>query len=297
MFGRRRRHQEEAAEAARESDRRALFAQLATRPDDVCPFLGLADDRVGYVHRSSPEHRCYAFGDPAALSDEQQTRVCLDRGYGTCPRYLRGVLVIPTEELEALRRPAPSAASSAPPRPPAPAKRRRRPVVAWLIGLLLLVVAGGAAGVLYLGGGLPPIASQSATPTPTEVATPIPTPSPAPSATPAPPTPTPTPEPTPTAGDVFVGYEVAVGPGEFTVFEVDAAGAVTRTLGATFAAESRGTVDRVEAPNGLLHWRTIGGGYDGLSYIRDRSGTFIIREVYRAPDGSRRAIVLEPEET
>lgn len=297
MFGRRRRQQEEAAEAARESDRRALFAQLATRPDDVCPFLGLADDRVGYVDGSSPEHRCYAFGDPAALSDEQQTRVCLDRGYGTCPRYLRGVLVIPTEELEALRRPAPSAASTAPP-PPSRAERRRRPVAAWLIGLLLLVLVGGTAGVLYFGGGLPGIASGTATPSPTTVPTPIPTPSVAPSPTPVAGSPTPTPEPTPTAGDIFVGYEVAVGPGDdFRVFLVDDAGEIVESRPAAFDAESRGDVERVEAPNGLLHWRTVGGDYDGFSYIRDQSGAFVIREVYRAPDGSRRAIVLEPGQT
>ena len=55
----------------------------------------------------SPEHRCYAFGDPAELSAEQQQKVCLQPGYGNCPRYLRGVLVIPTEELEALRHPQP----------------------------------------------------------------------------------------------------------------------------------------------------------------------------------------------
>ena len=62
-------------------------------------------DRTGYVDGVSDEHRCFAFGDPAPLSAEQQTRVCQERGYGNCPRYLRGVLVIPTEELEALRRP------------------------------------------------------------------------------------------------------------------------------------------------------------------------------------------------
>ena len=90
----------------------------------------------------SDDHRCYAFGDPAPLSAEQQTRVCQERGYGNCPRYLRGVLVIPTEELEALRRPRaplaepprparrPAGAAASPRRaaaaPAAPAARRRR---------------------------------------------------------------------------------------------------------------------------------------------------------------------------
>ena len=105
MFGRRKREEEAAAEAAREAERRALFAKLAKRPEHICPFLGLASERTEYVEGISDEHRCFAFGDPAPISAEQQTRVCQERGYGNCPRYLRGVLVIPTEELEALRRP------------------------------------------------------------------------------------------------------------------------------------------------------------------------------------------------
>ena len=45
-------------------------------------------ERSGRVRgRPRRAHRCYAFGDPAPLSTEQQTKVCLDRGYGTCPRY------------------------------------------------------------------------------------------------------------------------------------------------------------------------------------------------------------------
>lgn len=103
MFGRRKREEVAAAEAARESERRALFERLAQRPENICPFLGLEDERAGYVDGVSDEHRCFAFGDPAPLSAEQQTRVCQERGYGNCPRYLRGVLVIPTSELEALR--------------------------------------------------------------------------------------------------------------------------------------------------------------------------------------------------
>ena len=94
MFGRRKR-EEEAAEAAREAERRALFARLAERPEHICPFLGLDGDRSGYIEGVSEDHRCFAFGEPAALSAEQQTRVCQERGYGNCPRYLRGV-VAPT---------------------------------------------------------------------------------------------------------------------------------------------------------------------------------------------------------
>ena len=125
MFGRRKRQEEAAAEAAREAERHALFAKLAERPEHICPFLGLADDRAGYVEGVSDDHRCYAFGDPAPLSAEQQTRVCQERGYGNCPRYLRGVLVIPTEELEALRKPR-APLPEAPPPAAVPAERRRR---------------------------------------------------------------------------------------------------------------------------------------------------------------------------
>ena len=100
MFGRRGRESREAAD--REQSRRALFEELAKRPPDICPFLGLASSQTEYHDGFTREHRCYAFGDPVELSAEQQERVCLGRGYGNCPRYLRGVLVIPTEELEAL---------------------------------------------------------------------------------------------------------------------------------------------------------------------------------------------------
>ena len=134
MFGRRKREEEAAAEAAREGERRALFAKLAERPEHVCPFLGLVDERAGYVEGVSDDHRCYAFGDPAPLSAEQQTRVCQERGYGNCPRYLRGVLVIPTEELEALRRPSGAAAragaSAARHSPPTAPRRPSSPAVA-----------------------------------------------------------------------------------------------------------------------------------------------------------------------
>jgi hypothetical protein len=150
VFGRRGRR--EAQEAAREAERRAVFAELAKRPDTVCPFLGMADARTEFTDGVSESHRCYAFGDPAELSAEQQTKVCLQRGYGNCPRYLRGVLVIPTEELEALRRPAPPIT----PRPAVAAEprreRRRIPAaVLAVLGTMLLLAAGGAAVFVYLG--------------------------------------------------------------------------------------------------------------------------------------------------
>jgi hypothetical protein len=151
VFGRRSRKIEE--EAAREAERRALFEELAKRPDSICPFLGLAQARTEYHDGVNDEHRCYAFGDPAELSSEQQRKVCLQRGYGNCPRYLRGVLVIPTEELEALRRPTPRIERPAP-APVAAPKPARRPVSRGLVtalGVLLLLAAGGGAAFWYLG--------------------------------------------------------------------------------------------------------------------------------------------------
>jgi trimeric autotransporter adhesin len=148
VFGRRGRKEER--EAAREEERRALFAELAKRPDTVCPFLGMADARTKYTDGVDDKHRCYAFGDPAELSAEQQTKVCLQRGYGNCPRYLRGVLVIPTEELEALRRPPPPIQ----PRPPAAAaeprrKRRGIPAAAIFTALVLLIAVAGIGGAAF----------------------------------------------------------------------------------------------------------------------------------------------------
>ncbi len=285
MFRRRQRH-EATAEAAREAERKALFVRLAERPETVCPFLGLADDRTGYVDGATDEHRCYAFGDPAPLSDEQQTRVCLQRGYGNCPRYLRGVLVIPTEELEALRRPrAPG------PRPPERVERparRRRAVLLPILLLLLLVGGGGAAAWQLLGGGFGLGIAIAPTPTGTPAVTPVPTPTAATEATE-------TPDPTPTAGDVFVFYEVGVSKGDYRLFEVDDAGQVVSTRGATFARNSHATVEEVVASNGKRHWRYTEGDYKGLSYVYPDSGKFVVRKVFRRPDGTRSSSELPPE--
>ncbi len=288
MF-RRRQRDEATAEAAREAERKALFVRLAERPETVCPFLGLADDRTGYVDGATDEHRCYAFGDPAPLSDEQQTRVCLQRGYGNGPRYLRGVLVIPTEELEALRRPR-AAIQRAPAR--AEKRPRRRPAAfVPILVLLLLLGGGGAAAWALLGGGL---GSGVALASPTAAATPRATSAPTPTAAGS--EPTETPEPTPTAGDVFVFYEVGVSKGDYRLFELDDAGTVVRTRRATFARNSRAPVEEVVASNGQRHWRYPAGVYGGLSYVFPDSGSFVVRKVFRRPDGTRTSTEL-PEES
>ncbi|MEP6807250.1 MAG: hypothetical protein ABI978_01475 [Chloroflexota bacterium] len=312
MFGRRNRETKEAREAAaREQSRRALFEELAKRPPDICPFLGLASSQTEYHTGVTREHRCYAFGEPAELSAEQQERVCLGRGYGNCPRYLRGVLVIPTEELEALRRPLPPAPvrPPAPPTPPPPIAQasgdrgRRAPL---LIGLLLLLAVAGASGAfLFLRNGgtgvLPtttPTPSLSSAPSSSGTASP----SSAPTATPigASQTPfpeTPKPDPTPLPGDTFIGYEVTVLEGQNTLFEIDAGGNVVSQVIAHYDRFSKAAVDRIEAPNGLLHWRTAAGFFKGLSYVHGNSGPFLIRKKYQGTDGQLRYIVLKDSET
>jgi hypothetical protein len=290
---RRRKSNEAAAEAVRESERRELFEQLAQRPDNVCPFLALADDRVGYRPEPNDEHRCYAFGDPAPLSTEQQSRVCLQRGYGNCPRYLRGILVIPTEELEALRRPQPMPAP--PPEPvvaPVEERRRRTPLALVGILVLLLLVGGGAAFLLTRPGPVAvvtPSASVDATPTTPVSDTPT-----ASATTSTSPLPTPTPEPTPVAGDVFDHFEVQVAPGTYTIYRLDPAGNVVTSLPAQFDNYSQATVREVTAPR--RSWLVENGGYSGWSYLADQSGPFHIRKVFRGPNGERRSELIPDDQ-
>jgi hypothetical protein len=279
-----------------DAERQALFEKLAQRPETVCPFLGLAGDRSEFEPQATDEHRCYAFGEPEPVSGEQQRNVCLQRGYANCPRYLRGVLVIPTDELEALRRPQ----QRVPPPPPPVAATagasgegggRRRVAV---IALVLLLLVGGGAGAWYFLAG-PGAVAQNPTPTPE--------PSRAPSLAPSPSTPSESaipsvsPDPTPAPGDEFLGYEVTVAPGTNAIFRIDDAGDVVQENRVFFDAVSQAPVDRVVAANDLLHWRVLEGEVSGWSYVRDLSGSFLIREVYEGPDGSLRYAVLPESET
>ncbi len=302
MFGRRKREQEAAAEAAREAERHALFARLAERPEHICPFLGLAADRSGYVEGVSDDHRCFAFGEPAPLSAEQQTRVCQQRGYGNCPRYLRGVLVIPTEELEALRQlraPLPE------PVPVAAAPQRRRGSPIFLLIAAIVLIVGGVGAYLLFGDGFGVADAPSPSASPTAEPTPVPSPgiseqpSPSASAPPASPTPaaSPTPEPTPTAGDSFAFYEVAVGPTAFTLFEVeDSSGALTDTTTTSFAGFSFASVEPLRGSDGQIYWETQDGDLAGWSYRYPDSGDFRIRAVFLNDSGERRSAYLDESE-
>ncbi len=298
MFGRRKR-EEQAAESVREADRRAVFAELAKRPEGVCPFLGVVDARAEYRPEPSGEHRCYAFGDPAPVSDEQQRHVCLETGYSNCPRYLRGVLVIPSEELEALRHPQ----AAAPPPAPAPSAEGRgsRRGLALVALLVVLIAAVGAGGFFLLGGpngfALGPTPSPSIQPTPSLLPSAYASASASPSVsgTPVPATSTPRPTPivvpssgvlpTPGPSDTPTGtYAVVVKAGSYPVFVVDDSGVVTAQKTAVFAPEgvpySGAPVQRIQGQDGRIYWRTEVGTYTGLAYTKDLSGDFAIYEVY-----------------
>jgi hypothetical protein len=297
VFGRRKR--EQAAQAEADAERRATLEKLAARPDNVCPFLGLAAERAGYRPEPNGAHRCYAFGDPAPISDDQQRTVCLQRGYSNCPRYLRGVLVIPSEELEALRRPAapPIRPPSTPPPAPAASGGRR-----WLwIPLFIVLLAAVGGGGWYLLNN--PIGSVAVTGTPTPRPSPTPVVTIAPSTTSTPsqgatqppgsqPV-TPTPEPTPQPSDHFDHYEVSLAPGTYTLYRVDAQLGITGSTLATFAF-SHAPVVPGKLTDGTVYWQTTEGDLKGLSYIAGRSGGFQLLAVFRSSTGQRRVRVLPP---
>jgi hypothetical protein len=230
------------------------------------------------------------------VSGDQQRNVCLQRGYANCPRYLRGVLVIPTDELEALRRPPQRVPPPPPPRPAAPAPAggggRRRWVVALLV--LLLLVGGGAAWWAFAG---PGAVAQNPTPTPSSSPSLEPSVAPSESASSGSAEPSPTPDPTPEPGDEFIGYDIGVTPGTNDIFIIDADGEVVQQNHVFFDDFSRAPVNRVVAGNGLLHWRVTEGEISGWSFVRGDSGPFVIREVYRGDDGSLRYTQLPESET
>ncbi|MCB0238055.1 MAG: hypothetical protein KDH08_05320, partial [Anaerolineae bacterium] len=54
---------------------------------DVCPFLGLADDRGSYLTYPSYENSCYAPPVAETISLNEQTFFCLGGNRERCPRY------------------------------------------------------------------------------------------------------------------------------------------------------------------------------------------------------------------
>jgi hypothetical protein len=56
---------------------------------EVCPYLGLYNDRECYWPTVSKDNRCYALGAMATSVDEAEQRtLCLGGGFPVCPRYL-----------------------------------------------------------------------------------------------------------------------------------------------------------------------------------------------------------------
>lgn len=56
-------------------------------PSQVCPLLGLVDERGAYLTYPSFENRCYATGSHQAVALNEQTFFCLGGNYERCPRY------------------------------------------------------------------------------------------------------------------------------------------------------------------------------------------------------------------
>jgi hypothetical protein len=78
-------------------------ASAASNEPRICPFLRtVADD--GTVRDPVPwpdeANRCMALGDAAPQSFRQQEFACLERSHLSCPRYLRGTLVMVQPEPE-----------------------------------------------------------------------------------------------------------------------------------------------------------------------------------------------------
>ena len=176
---------------------------LDGRSDDpeICPFLRAVDGTnrlVAPVETPDPANRCAALRDPVPQSLRQQELVCLASGHVSCPRYLRGAVVI-TEAPAAAVRPG----------------RSVSPAVLGSVLVLVMAASASLAFVLVRGGlelavaaptrspaaSVDAVAQVSASPVTTAAPTPVPTATPSLSPTPSPspsPTPTPTPSPSPT---------------------------------------------------------------------------------------------------
>ncbi len=181
---------EAAAAAAIEAETR----EPDSTPPGTCPFLRLEDAGVLARPRGLPDadHRCAALPVVVPVSERQQALVCLQRAHDVCPRYLRGMLVVPTSE-------------------PASADRRLPRATVAASGILLLSLAVALGFVVANGGIAAPIAtggSPAPSASPSEQAAASSSPSATPAASPSPVASTsavpgssasPGPSPTPTA--------------------------------------------------------------------------------------------------
>jgi hypothetical protein len=187
--------------------------------------------------------------------------------------------------------------------------RRRGSPIFVLIAALVLLVGGVGAYLLFgeelgVAGGDPspsPTVAVTATPAPTESAAPEPSPSPTAEPTEAP-TPSPlesgepTPEPTPEAGDAFAFYEVAVSPGSYILYSLDASDAVDGERGTSFAGFSFAQAEPREGADGNVYWVTSTGDLTGWAYLYPDSGDFEIRAVFLSDAGERRSAYLDQDD-
>ena len=101
------------AQSAADAERQALFEKLAQRPESVCPFLGWLPPA-----RSSSRRQLTTTAAMRSASRNRCLRAAAQRlpavGLRQLPAVPGRVLVIPTDELEALRRPP----QKVPPPPP-----------------------------------------------------------------------------------------------------------------------------------------------------------------------------------
>lgn len=152
--------------------------EAARATSSVCPFLRL--DRGGVPGSPSrsvdPDHRCVALPAPVALSDTQQSLVCLVLAHLDCPRFVHGSRVPPVL--------GPSPRTAIP--------RATLAAAAILAASLVATLAYTAAN----GGLAVPIIARSPSPSAASAGSPASTPSVLPSAaatTPAPMSPSPSP--------------------------------------------------------------------------------------------------------
>jgi LysM domain-containing protein len=146
---------------------------------ETCPFLRSIAGGALQAPRDAVDgrNRCAAFGEPLPLSRMQQGLVCLQPAHSSCPRYVRGALLMQQRIV------------------PTPEPARQLPVQVAAALLLLAVVL--AAAYLLLGGRLEPEPGVGPGSSPTPSTSVWPSPEPAPTASPtASPTPTPTPKQT-----------------------------------------------------------------------------------------------------
>ena len=216
VFGRRKRQEEAAAEAAREAERRALFAKLAERPGAHLP-VPRPGRRPGRLRRGSQRR--------PSLLRVRRPGAALGRAAdaGLPGARLRQLPALPPRRA---RHPDRGAGGAAPAtgRGPAPAAPAARPAASSRAPSTAATRRSScsrscscshrrrAAGYLYFGGALGLVAQGSATPSPTAEPTSGATPRREREPLPGSGLASPTPEPTPSAGDTFAFYEVSVGP-------------------------------------------------------------------------------------